>query len=375
MVHLEALLEAAQDGDGVLHRGRIHGHGLEPPLQGLVLLHVRAVLVERGGADAVEFTPGQHGLEHVARVHGTFRPARTHDVVHLVDEEQDPSLAGLDLVQDRLEPLLELAPVLGAGHERSHVQGEDRLVLEPLGHVAAHDALGQSLHDGGLAHAGLADEDGVVLGLAGQDAHHAPDLVVATDDRIELAQLGLGHQVDAVLFQGFVGGLRVVAGDPLVATDGCERLQETFLGDIEPGEDLRRRGGLALVDHGKEQVLYRHVLVLEAGRLVLGLDQDLAEPLGDHDLAGLCTRSRHPGFALEFLDDFCGKAGQRHVHLGEQPGHEAVGLLHEGQQQVLHVDLGVTEAHRGVLRVGDGLLRLLRELVHIHCSLRSFDPS
>ena len=44
-----------------------------------------------------------------------------------------------------------------------------RLVLEPLGHVAANDALGQPFDDGGLAHARLADQHGVVLGAPRQD--------------------------------------------------------------------------------------------------------------------------------------------------------------------------------------------------------------
>ena len=64
--HLVPLFQPAQDGDGVLHRGFVHHHRLEPPLQGGVLLDVLAVLVQGGGADAVQLAPGQHGLEQVA---------------------------------------------------------------------------------------------------------------------------------------------------------------------------------------------------------------------------------------------------------------------------------------------------------------------
>ena len=45
-----------------------------------------------------------------------------------------------------------------------------RAVLEPLGHVAADDALGEPFHDRRLADARLADEHRVVLGLAREDA-------------------------------------------------------------------------------------------------------------------------------------------------------------------------------------------------------------
>ena len=95
-----------------------------------------------------------------------------------------------DLLEHRLQPLLELAAVLGAGDERAHVEGDDPLVLQPLGHVAADDALGQALDDRGLADAGLADEHRVVLGAAGQHLDDPAHLLVAADHRIELAALG-----------------------------------------------------------------------------------------------------------------------------------------------------------------------------------------
>ena len=96
----------------------------------------------------------------------------------------------LDLLEDGLEPLLELAAVLRAGDHRAEVEAISALVAQALGDVAVDDALGQPLDDGGLADAGLADEDGVVLGAAGQHLHDAADLGVAADDRVELALAG-----------------------------------------------------------------------------------------------------------------------------------------------------------------------------------------
>jgi hypothetical protein len=49
------------------------------------------------------------------------------------------------------------------------------------------DVLGQALDDGGLADTGLADQDGVVLGAAREDLHDPLDLLLAPDDRVELA--------------------------------------------------------------------------------------------------------------------------------------------------------------------------------------------
>ena len=226
MEDLQALAQPAQDRDGVLHGGLVDQHRLEAALQRGVLLDVLAVLVERGRADHVQLAAGQHRLEHVAGVHRALGRAGADHGVQLVDEQQDPALGGLHLGQHGLEPLLELAAVLRAGDQRAHVEGEDRLVPQALRHVAADDALGQALDDGGLADAGVADEDRVVLGLAGQDLDDPADLGVAADHRVELAGAGLGDQVSAVLLQRLVRHLGHRRGDPLVAPDLGQRGQE-----------------------------------------------------------------------------------------------------------------------------------------------------
>ena len=136
----------------------------------------------------------------------------------------------LHLLEHGLEALLELAAELGAGDQRAHVERDDALVLEPLGHVAAHDALGQALDDGRLADAGLADQHRVVLGAAREHLDDAADLLVAADDRVELALLGERGQVAAVLLERLVGPLGVLARHALAAADGRERLEQLVAG-------------------------------------------------------------------------------------------------------------------------------------------------
>ena len=89
VVHLVALLQAAQDRDRVLDRGLVHQHLLEAPLERGVLLDVLAVFVERGRADAMQLAARERGLEHVARVHGAFGLAGADHGVQLVDEQDD----------------------------------------------------------------------------------------------------------------------------------------------------------------------------------------------------------------------------------------------------------------------------------------------
>ena len=86
VVDLVFFFQAAQDGDGVFHRRLIHLHLLEAPLQGRVLFDVFAVLIQGGGADAMQIAARQRRLKHIARVHGAFGLTGPHHGVQLVDE-------------------------------------------------------------------------------------------------------------------------------------------------------------------------------------------------------------------------------------------------------------------------------------------------
>ena len=119
-------------------------HLLEAAREGRVLLDVLAVLVERGGADALDFAAGQGRLEHVRGVDRPFRAARADQRVQLVDE-QDRVLRPADFVHHRLDALFELAAVLGAGDHHRQVEHDDPAVAQQLGHVAVDRRAGRSL--------------------------------------------------------------------------------------------------------------------------------------------------------------------------------------------------------------------------------------
>ncbi len=85
------------------------------------------------------------------------------------------------------DAFFELAAVLGAGDH--HGEGRGRrcgFSEEDLGHIVVNDPLGETLDDGGLADAGLAEEDGVVLGATAEDLHDAFDFIGTADHRIEV---------------------------------------------------------------------------------------------------------------------------------------------------------------------------------------------
>ena len=174
---------------------------LEAAGEGGVLLDMLAVFVERGRADAVQLAARQRRLQQVRRVHRAVGLAGADQRVHLVDEEDDAAGGRGDLRQHGLQPLLELAAIFRAGDQRAHVERHQLLVLQRLRHVAIDDAQRQAFGDGRLADAGLADQHGIVLGAARQHLDGAADLLVAADDRIELAGAGVGGEVARVFLQ------------------------------------------------------------------------------------------------------------------------------------------------------------------------------
>ena len=233
--------------------------GLEAALERGVLLDVLAVLVEGGGADGAQLAAREHRLQKIGCVDRALGGAGADDRVQLVHEEDDLALGGLDLLEDGLEALLELAAVLGAGEQGADVEGDHPAVAKRLGDVAGDDPLREALDDGGLADAGVADQDGVVLGAAGEDLDDPADLLVAADHGVELAALRLGGQVAPVLVERAEGVLRVGRGDAMRAADLGDRLDEVLAIGQQVGDAGLRLG------QGEQDVLGRDVLVAEAG--------------------------------------------------------------------------------------------------------------
>ncbi len=116
-----ALAQTAQNGDSVLDRRLIDQHRLEAPFQGLVLFDMLAVFVERGGADAMQLAPREHGLQQVAGVHGAFGLPRPHYRVQFVDEQNDAALGRLYFLEHGLQALFKLTAELGSRHQRTHI--------------------------------------------------------------------------------------------------------------------------------------------------------------------------------------------------------------------------------------------------------------
>ena len=122
VVNFVLFLQATQNGNGSLHTGLAHQDLLKTALKGGIFFDVLTIFVQGGGTHTVQLTPCQCRLEHVARVHGTFRLASAHHGVQLIDEHNGLTFIFGQLVQDRFKALFKLSAKLCAGEQGCHVQ-------------------------------------------------------------------------------------------------------------------------------------------------------------------------------------------------------------------------------------------------------------
>ena len=368
VIGLVAIAQTLEDLDGVGDRRFFDDDLLEATLEGGVLLEVLAELVEGGGADGLKLTAGEHRLEDRRRVDRTFGGTRTDEGVDLVDEEDDVA-AGLDLLEDLLEALLEIASVAGPGDEGAEVERVELLVVQGLGHRVGGDRLGEALDDGGLADAGFADEHRVVLGAAAEDLHDPLGLAAAADDRVERLLAGGLGQVAAELVEheraggiaaaraargraGFVaagtarrtGGVRARAGTGVPR----QQLDDLLADPAEVGAELDEhlgRHAFAFTDQTEEDVLGTDVVVAELQRLAEAQLEDLLGPRGEGDVAA--------GRRTALTDDLLDLVADRFEADAERLqglGGNAFTFVDEAEQDVLGADVVVVEQARFFLR-------------------------
>ncbi len=201
----------------------------------------------------------------------------------LVDEHDDLAVGFGDFLEHRLEAVFEFAPELGTGDEGPQVQGHQALVFQAFGHVAVDDALGQALHDGGLAHPGFADEHRVVLGAPGEHLDDPTDFAVPADDRVQLAAPGHFGQIPAIFLQGLEFLFRGLVGDPLGAPQVGQGLEDGLGGEPLGPEQPAHVAGL-IRGQGPKEVLGGDIVIFHLAGLFKGVVQGLIQTGGNIDL-------------------------------------------------------------------------------------------
>ena len=258
----------------------------------------------------------------------------------------DDVAAGTDLLEDLLQPLLEVTAVAAARHQRAEVEGVQLLVLERLRHLALDDRLGQAFHDGGLADARLAHEDGVVLGPARQDLHDPLDLLLATDDWVELSLARGLSEVATELVEhqrrrrrafGRAATRRRVA----LALVAGQQLNDLLPNAVEVGPELDQHLGsdtLALANESQQDVLGADVVVAELQRLTKRQLENLLRARGERNVPG----RRLLALADDLLD-LTANCLERDAEALQRLRRDALTLVDQPQQDVLGADVVVVE--------------------------------
>ncbi len=360
VVDFVAFLESTQDRDGVLHARLLHHDRLETALEGRVFFDVLAVLFQGRRADATKLPTGESRLQHVRGVNRSFGGSGADEGVQLVDEQDVPSLRALDLAQQGLQSILELAAVLAAGDEGAQVERDDLLPLQSLRDIAVDDPAGQPLDDGGLADARLADQHRIVLGAAGQHLHDATDLFVPADDRIELAATGHLGQVPGIFLQSLEGVLGILGGDALAAAHRLESLEDLRSGDPRLAE--RVGGPAGRFNQREEAMLDRDKVVVKSVGAPLGALENSPQPVADArrgaplDPRRRAERFTHPAAQALDVD----------AYPVQEDWDKPALLIQEGMQKVLGRDFRMPMVDSRCLGRLEGFLGFDREPFEIH---------
>src|SRR2546430_2502101 len=324
------------------HRRLVDEHRLETALEGRVLLDVLAVFVESRRADALDLATRERGLEDVGGVDRAFGRSCADQRVQLVDEQHHLA-ARADLVEDLLQALLELAAVLRARDQCAHVERQHALVLQGLGHVAQVDLLGEAFRDCGLADARLTDQRRVVLGPAAEDLDHALDLLLATDDRVELVATRELREVAAELVEqrrlrrllrrglGLGLGARVVQQPFDLSADLFQVRAQIF--------EHVRGDTLAFDEQAEQEVLRTDVVVTHAPRLFEGDLDDLLHARRRDDLL-----DDDPLVPTEHRLDRLADLADLHAKVVQNLGGKAFTLAEQSQEKVLCADIAVVRS-------------------------------
>ena len=106
-----------------------------------------------------------------------------------------------DFIDDRLEPFLKFALILGPGNQCAHVERVNLFHFQVFGHVSSHNSLRQPLDNRSLAGSWLTNKNRIILSATAQNLQHTADFVISSNDWVEFALAGTLIQVDGILAQ------------------------------------------------------------------------------------------------------------------------------------------------------------------------------
>ena len=252
--------------------------------------------------------------------------------MNFVDEEQYLALAGGHLLHDGLQTLLELTLVLGPGDQGAHVERIDHLRAQVLRHIPVHDPVSDTLCNGRLTHTGFSDQHRIVFGTARKNLQYTANLLVAADDRIELAAAGHLVQIDRILAQGIELLRRRLRIDGRPLAEHPNRLEQLLFS--RPGAFQQIGGSTPLGDQSQQQMLNRSVLVPE----ILGKIDGTLDYFGRILRKELFAASRNMGQPPHGPLHFAAQSPHVYADTPQQKYRQRIVLAHEHIEQMQRFD-------------------------------------
>ena len=204
-LHLVVLFQRRRDAahhqDRLLLARLVDLHDLEAARERRILLDVLLVFGPGRGGDRAQRAARQRRLEQVGRVAGAGRAAGADQRVRLVDEQDDRLGRRLHLLDDLRRRFSNSPFMLAPACSSPTSSARSVTSLQRRRHVARGDPQREAFDDRRLADARLAGEDRIVLPAPHQDVDDLADLLVAADDRVDLAAAGLLGEIDGELLE------------------------------------------------------------------------------------------------------------------------------------------------------------------------------
>ena len=215
-------------------------------------------------------------LEQIRRVDRTLARTCTDNRVQLVDEQNDPPLGLGHFLEKGLQAILKLTAVLRSGKHAAKVHHNDALVLHRVRHIAGNNPPRETFDNRCLAHARFTNQHRIVLRSARKHLQHAPNLMIASDHRINLARPRASGEVGAVFFQRLVFTLGIFIGHFLRPANILHRITRLLF--IESGLLEQFARGRITLQRSEQEMLNTQKLIAERLAHLIGRIERRTKP-------------------------------------------------------------------------------------------------
>ena len=196
-------LQLSQDMLCLVNRRLRNIHLLKPAYHALRTGKMAVIFLVGRRTDKADIARLQIGFQHVRRIHRPLTGSTSaYQGVYLVNVHDVVLAFRLHTVHDHLDAVLEVAAILRASQQRTHVQLIHLTALQTLGHPTLFYHSHQSPDQCRLAHAGLAHMQRIVLIPATQHLNGPLQFLLTANQRILLLE-----QVVHARHKPFPGGL------------------------------------------------------------------------------------------------------------------------------------------------------------------------